>query len=395
MDLSRRTFIGAGAMLAASAALPSAFARSPAMPTATDAVAAALDAGAEASLRAHACPGIAVHIARHGKTLYARHYGEANLETGTPVGAGSIFRIGSLTKQFTAALIVKLAEQRRLTLDTPTADILPFFAGQPRFTLRELLHHTAGLHEDDGSSDPPDTTDSPTQIELASRISRQKKLFDFAPGTAWRYSNANYIVLGAVVERVTGKSLADAARSMIFTPLDLRATAFDAVRDVVPGRVSGYTPRPDAATHFDHAAFIDIAQAGGAGAMRSDAADLCRWHHALFTNRLFDARHTAMMITPGRLRDGRLSGSHRFLAADDDAYGEVQYGMGLLIPPPWHGQRSVMHYGFIDGFAACLETWLDVGLTTAILCNGDMGPHMPFHALRRVVSRTLLPTLAG
>ncbi|KGI76690.1 serine hydrolase domain-containing protein [Oleiagrimonas soli] len=392
MPLTRRHFIGAGALLATTTALPRTFAH-PAS-TADPDIAAALDAGIRASLAAYACPGIAVHIAHHGRTLHARNAGQANLETATPVDGDSVFRIGSLSKQFTAALIVKLAAQGRVSLDADAANLLPFFRKSPRFTLRELLHHTAGLHEDDGDSVDGATATPITQIDIARQISQQKKLFDFAPGTAWRYSNTNYIVLGAVVEKITGMSLADAARTMIFTPLGLHATAFDRVQDVVPGRVSGYSPQPDARTHFDHAAFIDIAQAGGAGAMRSTASDLCRWHHALFTHRLFDARHTDLMTTPGRLRDGRLSGSHRFLPADDAAYGPVQYGMGLLLPPPLHGHRSVMHYGFINGFAVCLETWLDVGLSTAILCNGDMGPHMPFHALRQTVSKQLLPKLA-
>jgi D-alanyl-D-alanine carboxypeptidase len=97
------------------------------------------------------------------------------------------------------------------------------------------------------------------------------------------------------------------------------------------------------------------------------------------------------MTTPGRLRDGRLSGSNRF-SPDDASYGDVQYAMGLLVSPASAAPRSALHYGFINGFAAYLETFIDVGLTTVILCNADMGSNTPFRAVRRIVSERLLPT---
>jgi CubicO group peptidase (beta-lactamase class C family) len=389
MPLSRRGFLGGSAALAAAFAVRPMLALGSTTPPFR--LASDFDQASENAIRAGACPGIALQISQHGQPLYVRSYGVANLETRTPVDSSSIFRIGSLTKQFTAAMIVKLAAQGRLSLDDPTAKYLPFFAKAPAFTLRELLNHTAGLHDDDSAPNPPSTS---TQVDLAEAISRQEKLFDFPPGTAWFYSNPNYIVLGAVVEQVIGRPLADAAAEMIFRPLELDATAFDTAAAVIPDRADGYTPMAGKSGAFAHAHFIDIAQAGGAGAMRSNTHDLCRWHHALFNNRLFDARHVHMMLAPGRLRDGRLSGSHRFSPDDDRSYGDVQYGMGLLLPPPDHGHRSVAHYGFIDGFAACLETWLDAGLTIAMLCNADMGPAMPFHDLRRLVREKLLPALA-
>lgn len=359
-------------------------------------IAGDLDVAARAALKAGACPGIALQIARHGQTLYAKPYGWSNLETDTPVAAGSVFRIGSITKQFTAALVVKLAAQGRLSLDAPAAAYLPFFPDDRPFTVRELLNHTAGLH--DGETPCPcGSATAKSQLDLARDIAAQKKLFDFAPGTAWLYSNTNYVVLGAVVEKVTGLPLAEAAASIVFRPLGLPATAFDTVEAVVPGRVDGYSPVDGKPGTFAHAAYIDVAQAGGAGAVRSDTGDLCRWHHALFANRLFDAGHVRLMTTPGRLRDGRPSGSHRFSPADDRAYGDVQYGMGFLLPPPVDGHRSVMHYGFIDGFAGCLETYPDQGLTLAILCNADMGPGIAeaFRDLRRIVRKKLLPASAA
>lgn len=357
-------------------------------------VSSAIDDAAKSSIKAGACPGVAVQISLRGRTLLSKNYGLANVETGSRLIGSSVFRIGSLTKQFTAALVVKLASEGKLALDDAISKHLTFFAASQPFTLRELLNHTAGLHSDEQNiSCHAEFVRPKSQIELALEISAQSKLFDFEPGTAWLYSNANYIVLGAVVEKLTAMSLADAASAMIFKPLGLIRTAFDTSAAVVPGRVDGYAPVDGKAGSFTHVPFLDISEAGGAGAMRSTAVELCQWHHALFANRLLSRRFVEIMVTPGRLRDGRLSGSNRS-SPDDATYGEVQYGMGLLVSPSSESRRSVLHYGAINGFAACLETFTDVGLTTAILCNGDMGPAMPFRTMRRIVSERILPSAA-
>jgi D-alanyl-D-alanine carboxypeptidase len=389
MHLSRRAFLGGSAMFATALALRPDAARADGVDAALE---SAIDDAAHAAIKAGACPGIAIRLSSRGRMLLAKDYGFANLETGSPLDGESVFRIGSLTKQFTASLVVKLASQGRIALDDAVSNHLPLFATKRSFTVRELLHHTAGVHSDDeDNSCPAAPAGAKSQIELARAIARQAKLFDFDPGTAWLYSNANYIVLGAVVETVTGMSLADAAATMLFNPLTLARTVFDTADAVVAGRVSGYSPVADKAGAFTHASFLEISEAGGAGAMRSTAADLCRWHHALFTDQFVDARFVEMMTTPGRLRDGRLSGSNRF-SPDDASYGDVQYAMGLLVSPASAAHRSALHYGFINGFAAYLETFIDVGLTTVILCNADMGSNTPFRAVRRIVSERLLPT---
>ena len=339
-----------------------------------------------------ACPGAAVEVALQGRKLILACAGFANLETGGPVGAATVFRIGSLTKQFTAALMLKLVSQGKLDLEAPAARYLPCFSGKSPFTLRELANHTAGLHSDESGPGLPESADPPSQVELARAISKQNPLFDFDPGTAWCYSNANYIVLGAVIEQVAGKPLGEVASDLLFKPLGLDRTAFDTAGAVVPGRADGYTPVPGKPGAYTHAAFLPISEAGGAGAMRSVGSDLCRWHHALFGHQVFGPEWVRQMVTPGRLRDGRLSGSHRF-RPEDASYGDVQYGMGFLVPPPNQGHPSVLHYGFINGFSACLETFLDVGLTTAILCNADAGPDLPFRAIRRRVAHQVLPGL--
>lgn len=355
------------------------------------AIAGQIDEAVRQAIQDHACPGVQVAIARRGAPMLSKGYGVANLETGTPVDERSVFRIGSLTKQFTAAAVIRLAADGRLNLDDPVAKHLPFMGRLQPVSLLELLHQTAGLHSDeDGRFCLPGPEGPKSQVTLAKDIAGQAKPFDFEPGTAWLYSNANYIVLGAVVEAVAAKPFADAMQARVFDPLGLTFTAADRSGAVIAGRASGYTPVERRSAPFDHAAFTEVAYAGGAGALRSTALDLCRWHAALLSNRLFDRRWVELMMTPGRLRDGRLSGANRF-SPQDASYGEIQYACGLLVSPPSDPPRTIIHYGAIDGFAAVLETYVDLGLTVAILCNGDVGPALPFRSVRRLVKSELVP----
>jgi CubicO group peptidase (beta-lactamase class C family) len=344
----------------------------------------AIGRAAVAALQKRACPGVSVAIARAGSLVVAGGFGMANVETQTPVSERTIFRIGSLTKQFTAAATIKLAAMGRLDLKAPAATYLPSMRPLKPFTLLELMNHTAGLHSDEGDGANPPSGSVKTQVQLAEEISRQAKPFDFEPGTAWLYSNANYIVLGAVIEAVARAPLASALSDLVFSPLHLDSVAMDRSGEVVVGRASGYTPTNDSSRPFENAAYIEIAEAGGAGALRASAIDLCRWHDALLGEKLFDRAHLDLMLSPGRLRDGRLSSSNRF-SADDAHYGDVEYACGLLISGPSEPHPSVLHYGGINGFAAVLQTYRDRRVTFAVLCNGDTGPNLPFRDIRQAV----------
>ena len=344
-----------------------------------------IDAAARQAIADGACPGVQIAAFRNGAVLYAAGLGLANLETMSAVTPRTIFRIGSLTKQFTAAAIIKLASLGKLGVGDAVADYLPGMKRLPAMTLLELMNHTAGLHEDaQEGSVSPGTAAAPSQIDLAERIAGQAKPLDFNSGTAWLYSNSNYIVLGAVIEKVTGQTLSDALGSLVFRPLGLRDTTMDHVADVVRNRASGYTVVEGKTPAFANADYFQISEAGGAGAMRSNANDLVKWHHALLSGGLFGARWLATMTTPGRLRDGRLSGANRF-SPDDANYADVQYACGLLVQSGGSHGRVISHNGFINGFAATLESYPDKGVTFAVLCNSDVGPALPFRAIRRAV----------
>lgn len=384
MELTRRALLGAaGATVAVGANSRPVAANAPA---AVERLRTAIDDAVRKAISLNAAPGFSVTVGDREHLLFTRSYGEANLETHSPVEPGSVFRIGSLTKQFTAAAALRLAELGRLRLTDQVSRYLEAFAAQPAVSIVELIHHSAGFHEDDDAVSCPAGPGGPrSQIALANNIAAQSKLFDFPPGTAWLYSNANFIVLGAIIERVAGKPLGEALSTLVLARVGDSRLAFDHTVDVVPGRVSGYSPT-ESGTQYVHAPFIEISDAGGAGAMRGAARDLVRWHQALLGEQVVGKESLHFMLSPGRLRDGRLTSANRFSLADTN-YGEVQYGGGLLLSPAGVKPRTISHNGFINGFSAVLESNLDSGVTFAILANADVGPNLPFRDIRAAVRK--------
>lgn len=389
MTISRREFLISGAILAGSAFTAPAISGVPAIVPKLDHVdLERLGTLAEQSVSSFNTPGISLVIWKNGQEIYSHHAGLANLETRTRVTDPSVFRIGSLTKQFAAALILKLVAAGKLSLTDPVHTYLPFLDKYEPITILELLNHTAGVRDGDY-----DTTNlqSHSQIEQAQRIAQQEPFLDFRPGTAWLYSNANYILIGAIIEKVTGKSLADAGALLLFQPLGLQHTAFDTSSEIVLGRVSGYTPTGKPERPFQNAEYLDVALAGAAGAMRSTASDLCRWHHLLSLGNALPMSLAKMMTLPGRLRNGQLSSSNRF-SEHDKPMGDTQYGLGLMLDnATLDGSLIANHHGGINGFASYLASHTSSDLTYACLCNADTHPGLPLRDIRRGVFADLLP----
>ncbi|MEZ5683183.1 MAG: serine hydrolase domain-containing protein [Novosphingobium sp.] len=198
-----------------------------------------------ASMAEHGVPGAAVAVARAGVPYYSHGFGIANLETASPVTPTTVFRYGSITKQFAAAAAIKLASQGKLDLGAPVFEYLPVFKQLKPFSTLELMHQTAGLHSDESEELPSQAFKARDQIELAAEIASQAKPFDFDPGTAWLYSNANFIVLGAVIEQVTKVPLAQAMEALVYGPLNLSSMAIDTPDQIVAGRASGYSQTGD------------------------------------------------------------------------------------------------------------------------------------------------------
>lgn len=382
MLISRRGFLISGAALAGSAMTTSGVSGVRSVPPPVRIDFGKLGALVEQAVSSFNTPGLSLVILKSGQEIFSRHAGLANLETKSKVAGSSIFRIGSLTKQFAGALVLKLAAAGKLSLTDPAQKYLPFLAQHQPFTILELLNHTAGVRDGDYDIANLQTT---SQFEHAERIARQTPFFDFPPGTAWLYSNANYILIGALIEKVTAQPLAEASASLLFRPLGLQHTAFDHPSDVVVGRASGYSLTGRPANPFRNAEHLDVSLAGAAGAMRSTASDLCRWHRALFNGEVLAMPLPKMMTLPGRLRNGELSSTARF-SENDKPMGNTQYGLGLMLDnATLDGSLIAAHHGGINGFSAYLATHPSSELTYACLCNADTHPSLPLRDIRRQV----------
>lgn len=195
---------------------------------------AKIDTTAKEDVSSGRVAGAVVAVLRDGHLVFAKGYGRANLELAAPVSTNTVFRIGSLTKQFTAAGVLLLAEQGKLKIDDKLSVYLPSFPRAGEVTLRDLLDHTSGIHNfTESPVIDKISTSGATVDELVADIAGQSPLYDFDPGKGWWYSNSNYALLGAVIERVSGKTWAAFMRAEIFDKLGMADTAADNAHDVV------------------------------------------------------------------------------------------------------------------------------------------------------------------
>jgi CubicO group peptidase (beta-lactamase class C family) len=267
----------------------------------------------EASYAAGA-PGASVLIARGREVVLRRGYGLSNLEHDRPATPETVFRIASLTKIFTAAAILALVDRGRLGLEDPVTaylDPMPWPKGVP--AIRDLLGHTSGVPD---YLDRPDSMrwarDERTLGELISAF--KDRAPDFAPGERNAYSNSNYILLGAVLERVTGKSLAEALRELVLEPLGLRRTHYDGESALISGRASGYEPArgadgsPDGA-RFRNVRYFSLSSLNAAGGMLSTVDDLHALYRGMVDGRIFRPETLAKSLEPVHLSGGQSAGA--------------------------------------------------------------------------------------
>lgn len=319
--------------------------------------AAALAAGA---------PGLVVGISRPGRPPLIRAWGRADVELDVPLTEASVFRIASLTKQFTAALVLDLVSEGSVALDDRVRAHLPEHDWLGEITIYQLLVQTSGLP--DYASDPAGEASkaSPrTSEEMMAWIGRLAARPDFAPGERWAYSNSNYIVLGALVERVTGQSFEAALTSRVLSPAGLGATVVDDPRDLVLHRVRGYGRQQG---QLMNAAWIHPSMPGPAGSLRSTAGDLLRWNEALHSGGILSDDILARMTGPGRLGDGRSTRFGMPQAWQDGL--RADYAMGLFVSDSELGSR-VWHSGDIEGFVTWMAHYPNADVTIVILQNAD------------------------
>jgi CubicO group peptidase (beta-lactamase class C family) len=299
-----------------------------------------------------ASPGCALGVIQNGNFVYRKGYGMGSLELGVPLSSRSVFYMGSVSKQFTAATIVLAAEQGFLSLDDNVRNYIPELPdyGQP-ITIREMLHHTSGL---------PDvlpmfaiagrhTEDLHSIAEAMDLIVRQKTL-NFNPGEQYLYSNTNYFLLAQVVSRATRKSLPEFAAESIFKPLGMTHTRFyDDHTLVVPGRVAAYSPGADGHFLVDWATTYDFV---GAGGLMSSVDDLLLWDRNFYDNKLGKGTLLREIQTRGVLNNGT----------------ESNYALGLMMTA-YRGLPVVEHGGANFGYRTDILRFPKQRFTAMVLCN--------------------------
>src|SRR5690242_2552197 len=232
---------------------------------ATDDLQAKVDERLNALVKANQFSG-AVLIARDGRVLVSKGYGMANLETETPNTPQTIFRLGSITKQFTATAIMMLQEQGKLSVqDSICKYVTDCPAAWQPITLHHLLSHTGGVPNFTSFPDYLKTMALPTTVEALIARFKDKPL-DFQPGEKWSYSNSGYVLLGHVIEKVSGQSYEAFLQERIFAPLGMKNTGYDHNADVLPHRAAGYMPRGDKVVN---ARYLDMTIPFSAGGLYS------------------------------------------------------------------------------------------------------------------------------
>ncbi len=342
-----RTFLRSGLLAAVSASLLSA--QQSARPS--DPLAARLDR-TFASIDSATTPGCAVGVRRRGMPLLSRVYGMTDLEAPVRIDSASIFEAGSVSKQFTAAAVLLLSYDGKLSLDDDVRRWIPEFrASAGPITVRQLLQHQAGLREWGDIvelSGWPRGTRAYQMDEITTLIAHQSAL-NFTPGSEYLYSNSNYIIAAAIVARASGESFAAFTTRRIFVPLGMTHTSWrDDYTRRVPRRTVAWTPDDAGAWHQD----MPFENVVGPSALLTTAGDLLRWQESFSTGTLGGARFTADMRRPGVLRDGRVTG----------------YALGLEIGKEY-GVEVVSHGGSTAGYRAYLGEVPATGAMVALLCN--------------------------
>lgn len=288
----------------------------------------------------------AVLVARGNDILLDKGYGFANVEWNIPNSPGTKFRIGSITKQFTAAAVLLLQERGSLKVDDRVKKYMPDApAAWDKITIFNLLTHTSGI---------PDFADftnyaslerlATTPEQLVARF-RDKPL-DFQPGENWRYSSSGYALLGYLIEKISGKTYAQFVRENIFKPLEMADSGYDSESVVIQNRASGYTPE---STGLVNAHYVDMTIPFSAGGLYSTTGDLLRWERGLFGGKLLSPVSLKEMVTPFK----------------------NNYAFGLFVGNV-NEHQVIDHGGRLPGFDTALIYYPEEKLTVVVLGNTDV-----------------------
>jgi len=296
-------------------------------------------------------PSASVAVVQGGKLVYTHAYGLARLDPATPATPDMRYSIGSISKQFTAAAILLLQEEGKLSLDDAVGKYVPGLTRGNEVTIRQILSHTAGYQD----YWPEDYVMTPMlQAESAQQIldTWAKKPLDFEPGTQWQYSNTNFVIAGQIVENITGHPLMDLLTTRIFRPLGMKSVwNSDELK----------LTQADATAYYRHALGpLRVAPKEGrgwmfaAGELAMTAHDLALWDQSLIARSLLKPESYKQMFTEIKLKDGK----------------STHYGLGVAVQDRG-GHRCIEHSGEVSGFVSDNEVFVDDGVAVAVLTNQD------------------------
>jgi CubicO group peptidase (beta-lactamase class C family) len=297
-------------------------------------------------------PGCALGVYRDGKIIYAKGYGLANLEENIPITPASVFDIGSTSKQFTAASILLLEKQGKLSVNDDVRKYVPELPdyGQ-KIAILHLLNHTSGLRDYLTLMELAGiNTDGVTTDEDALALITRQKALNFVPGSDWLYSNTGFFLLSVIVKRASGRTLREFAAENIFSPLGMTHTQYrDDHTSVVPSRAMAYDPKEHADGYVLSVSYFEQT---GDGAVHTSVEDLQKWDENFYSAQIGGKKFLAEIQEQGKLNSGKV----------------LDYAKGLFIED-YRGLHTVSHGGAWGGYRAELLRFPEQHFSVACLCN--------------------------
>lgn len=305
-----------------------------------------MDQKVDSYLRAQDFQG-SVLIAKGGKVVFSKGYGMANVEHAIPNRPNTVFRLGSITKQFTAVAILQLQQQGKLSVRDPISKYIPGYPQGDKITIHHLLSHSAGIPSITDFSNLSEIQRHPSNVTQVMGYFKNLPL-EFSPGNDFKYSDSGYIVLGAIVEAVSALPYEKYVRDNFFIPLGMNSTYMDRNQSVIPNRAAGYNV--DSKGTLVNAEFIEMSFPHGAGAMASTVEDLYLWDRALKEGKLLSKESAEQLFQV------------------QASSGQIAYGYGFFID---QAKQTIGHMGEIEGFRAASYRHMENDLTVILLSNRE------------------------
>ncbi len=295
-------------------------------------------------------PGAAILVARGDEILLKKGYGLANLEHNIPIDEDMVFQIGSVTKQFTSTLILMLIEEGKMKLDDDITKYIPSYPTHGHtITIHHLLNHTSGIKSYTSMMEWRKLWRNDLSTSELIEVFKDQPM-DFLPGEKYAYNNSGYVLLGHIIEQVTGKSYEDVLIEKIINPLGLKNTHYGNAAKIIPKRVSGY----QFGMGLKNAEYLSMTHPHAAGSIMSSVEDLYIWNQAIKSNKLISSESFTKAITPTVLRDG----------------SKIDYGYGWSLSQI-SGSKTYEHSGGIFGFISNVIYIPEEDVYVAILTNTD------------------------